>query len=165
LEILLECAERLSSKTYITFVLCGEGAARRELEIRARALVNVRFLGLQPEARLNELVNLADIHVLPQLAGAADLVMPSKLTGMLASGRAVVACAESGTELGRVVGACGRIVPPGDVSALAQTILELAHDERLRAVLGERGRDYAVQHLDRNKILADFASTLRKYTG
>jgi hypothetical protein len=37
--------------------------------------------------RLNELLNLADIHLLPQNARAADLVMPSKLTGMLASGR------------------------------------------------------------------------------
>jgi hypothetical protein len=35
--------------------------------------------------RLNDLLNLADIHLLPQNARAADLVMPSKLTGMLAS--------------------------------------------------------------------------------
>lgn len=46
---------------------------------------NLEFLPLQPVEKLDELLNLADIHVLPQKAGAADLVMPSKLTGMLAS--------------------------------------------------------------------------------
>ena len=53
--------------------------------------------------RLNELLNLADIHVLPQSAGAADLVMPSKLTGMLASGRPVIVTAHPGTELADVI--------------------------------------------------------------
>ena len=42
------------------------------------------------------LLATADIHLLPQRADAADLVMPSKLTGMLASARAVVATAHVG---------------------------------------------------------------------
>jgi len=49
-----------------------------------------------PAERLGELLTCADIHLLPQRADAADLVMPSKLTGMLASGRPVVATAHAG---------------------------------------------------------------------
>jgi len=52
---------------------------------------NVIWIPLQPLERLNDLLNMADIHLLPQRSGAADLLMPSKLTGMLSSGRPVVA--------------------------------------------------------------------------
>lgn len=57
---------------------------------------------------------MADIHLLPQRADAADLVMSSKLTGMLASARPVVATAKPGTELANVVQACGRLVVSPD---------------------------------------------------
>ena len=55
---------------------------------------------------------MADIHLLPQRADAADLVMPSKLTGILASGRPVVATAAEGTEVWSVVAGRGVIPRP-----------------------------------------------------
>ena len=72
-------------------MLAGAGAARPRLEAALAGRPGVHLLAVQPAERLNELLNLADIHLLPQRADAADLVMPSKLTGMLASGRPVVA--------------------------------------------------------------------------
>ncbi len=72
------------------FVFCGNGAGRDALVALCAGLSNVRFLDLQPVERLSELLAMADIHLLPQRADAADLVMPFKLTGMLASGRPVV---------------------------------------------------------------------------
>ncbi len=58
---------------------------KAELQARYAHLKNVRFLPFQPYARLNEFLNMADLHALPQDKGAADLVLPSKLGGMLAS--------------------------------------------------------------------------------
>ena len=99
LEILAEAAHRCPQ---VQFVFCGNGAGRADFEARCRGLANVRFLDLQPMARLGELLTCADVHLLPQRADAADLVMPSKLTGMLASGRPVVATAHAGTEVRRL---------------------------------------------------------------
>jgi colanic acid biosynthesis glycosyl transferase WcaI len=90
LEHLLTAASRLQGRQ-LQFILCGDGAVRAELENTAKELSNVLFLQVQPAERLNELLNLADIHILPQKADAADLVMPSKLSGMLASGKPVIA--------------------------------------------------------------------------
>ncbi|MFP3741226.1 colanic acid biosynthesis glycosyltransferase WcaI, partial [Burkholderia sp. SIMBA_019] len=78
-------AEALAGRTDVTFVFCGSGAAKQSLLERCAALTNCICIPLQPTERLNELLNLADIHVLPQRCDAADLVMPSKLTGMFAS--------------------------------------------------------------------------------
>ena len=59
----------------------------------------MRFLEFQPYERLSDFLGLADLHALPQEANAADLVLPSKLGGMLASSKPIIAMTEPGTEL------------------------------------------------------------------
>lgn len=114
---------------------------------------------------MNALLNLADIHVLPQRADAADLVMPSKLLGMLASSRPVLATARPGTELARVLEEVGLVVPPEDAGALAAGILRLARDPALRARLGAQGRRLCQARWAREKVLGDFARRLSELMG
>ncbi|MBU9296690.1 glycosyltransferase WbuB [Burkholderia multivorans] len=161
LDVLAEAAQRLVSRDNLVFVFCGNGPARDDLIARCGGLGNCRFMELQPVSRLNELLNLADIHVLPQRADAADLVMPSKLTGMFASGRAVIAMASPGTELHDVVARRGVVVPPGDPDALASAIDALAADGGERARLGEAGRTFAEAVLSRDAVLTEFDTRLR----
>jgi colanic acid biosynthesis glycosyl transferase WcaI len=165
LEIVIEAARRLGTSESIYFVMCGQGAAFERLHTMAEGLKNVMWLPLQPVERLNELLNLADIHLLPQRADAADLVMPSKLTGMLSSGRPVVATAAEGTEVWSVVEGRGINTPPGDVSAFAEAIKVLADDKAQRSVLGEAGRLYAVEHLNRDAVLGRFEEELMRVVG
>lgn len=163
LEILAEVAKLCSENASIQFVFGGQGSGRSDLEARCAGLSNVRFLDLQPTERLNDWLGLADIHLLPQRADAADLVMPSKLTGMLASGRAVLATAHPDTELGRVVAReaeCGVVVPPEDAAAMARALRELASDPERRARLGANGRRYAEQELSQDVILRRFEAQL-----
>lgn len=154
--------ELQQSRRDIVFVLSGEGECKPALEAAAAGLPNVRFQGLCAAERFNELLNLADIHLLPQLRGAADLVMPSKLTGMLASGRPVIAAAEPGTEIARVVADCGRIVEPECKASLAKAIVELCDDAPLRDRLGSAARAHAVHHLDRSMLLDQLDTRLQQ---
>ena len=146
----------------IVFVFCGNGAGRADLVVLCDDLPNVRFMDLQPQDRLGELLAMADIHLLPQRADAAELVMPSKLTGMLASGRPVVATAHEGTELANVVASCGLVVPPEDTGLFADAIVTLSNDTGLRARLGAAGRAYAVANLDRDAVLGRFEAELKR---
>ena len=92
--------------------------------------------------------------------------MPSKLTGMLASGRPVVATARATTELGRVVEAhCGLITPPEDAAAFASAIETLADDPARRAVLGRLGRTHAEAEVDLDAVLRRFESALLSLAG
>lgn len=166
LEILAEAATRLRNAAGLVFVFCGNGVGRADLVAHCAGLPNVRFLDLQPLARLGELLTMADIHLLPQRADAADLVMPSKLTGMLASGRPVVATARADTELANAVAGCGVVTPPGDAAAFAAAITALAQDAPLRARLGAAARDYAVCHLGgRDAILGQIEAELQQSAG
>ncbi|WP_196259690.1 WcaI family glycosyltransferase [Pelagibacterium limicola] len=125
IEIVVEAARRLKDRRDLTFIVCGEGPNKANLEAQAGDLDNIQFHNLQPKERLNDLLGLATIHLLPQMAGAADLVLPSKLTNMLASGRPVVATAEKGTGLYDEVEGCGIMTKPGDVEAFAAGITML----------------------------------------
>ena len=153
LEILVEVARLMSDRQDILLLFCGDGAVRNELTRMSDGLPNVRFIPLQPAELLNELLNAADVHLLPQRADAEDLVMPSKLTGMLASGRPVVATARPGTQVANIVSQCGIVVDPGDVLGLKDAILTLADDQQRRTRMGEAGRKFAVENWNREKIL------------
>ncbi len=160
LEYLVDAARRLQDQPQIQFILCGDGSVRPKLEAEARELPNVRFLPVQPFERLNELLNAADIHILPQMADAADLAMPSKLTGMLSSGKAVIATAMPGTELSLVVNKIGMVVPPQDAQVLSESIKALAGNTAWRKQLGRLGRQYACQRLEQKVILSEFSNQL-----
>ena len=164
LDIVIDAARILQPDKNIRFVLCGEGAAKESLLVRANGLSNVLFLPLQPVERLNLLLNMADIHVLPQRPDAADLVMPSKLSGMLASGKPVIATALPEEEVGQVVSQVGLLVPPGNPMALAEAIRSLARDADLRASLGQKGRRYVTAHYAREIVLANFLEHLTLLT-
>ena len=126
----IDAAARLARRNDIQFIIAGEGPAKRGLVARAAGLRNVRFLPFQPYERLSEFLGLADLHILPQAAGAADLVLPSKLGGMLASGRRIVVTAAPGTELARFVAGAAIVVPPSDIDALVEAVERAADDMR-----------------------------------
>lgn len=160
IHILIKAAQKLVCNPKIYFVLCGEGAILKNLKSTASNLLNLCFLPLQPIDMLNSLLNIADIHILPQKQNLSHLVMPSKLTGMLASGRPVVAMIEQGTGVAEIVENCGLIIPPGDTKSLVDGLIWLTENTAKRHMLGKAARAYAEKNLDKEKILSEFESLL-----
>lgn len=156
LEQVAEAARRHVQYQGLLYVLTGEGPFRQTLMEMTKDLPNVIHLPLQSSERLNDLLNLADIHLLPQRAEAKDLVMPSKLTGMMASGRPIIATANSGTQLAAAVHGRGLVVKPDDLEAFVSAILSLANSKELRLKLGQEARKYALSQLDLEPILRTF---------
>src|SRR5215213_7065094 len=87
LGLVLEAADQLRGRAEIKFGMVGDGAAREKLErtARQRRLNNVRFFPLQPLERLPLMLAAGDIHLVVQHREAAGLVMPSRLTHILAA--------------------------------------------------------------------------------
>lgn len=161
LMVIPETAKLLSKRQDVVFVICGNGLIKPKLQQACKGLKNVRFLPLQPFDQLNELLGLADIHLLPQSPDATDLVLPSKLSGMLASGKPVIATCLHGTEIASVVSNCGLIVPPENATKLAIAIEYLADDVELSSQLGTRARQYAERNLSRNSVLERLQEDMR----
>ena len=163
--LIIEAAEQLASRDDLSFVVCGDGAQRESFAAAAARLPNLLVKPLQPRERLGELLGMATVHLLPQLAGAADLVLPSKLTNMLASGRPVVATADPGTGLAHEVAGCGLLVAPGDGAGFAAAIATLCDTPALAAPFGLAARARAEERWAKDAILGRLEREMARLVG
>ncbi len=164
LELVLQAADHLRHHSRVSFVLVGAGVARQRLERMAEdmKLPNVTFLPVQPLERLPEMLAAADVHLVVQKSEAADLVMPSKLTNVLAAGRPVVATANPDTALHDVLTSyqAGIVTPSGDLRAFVDALRRLTESATLREQMGRNARLYAERYLDKERILREFEDKL-----
>ena len=147
------------------FLLAGAGPMSEELKRSAQDLPNVRFLPLQPAERFNEFLNVADIHLLPQRRDASDLVMPSKLLAMLATGRPVVGTAPAGSEIARTLVDAGVVTPPEEPGPLAAAILKLSRDASARRSMGTAAAILAQSSMHTETILRRAETQLLELVG
>ncbi|MFN9692287.1 MAG: WcaI family glycosyltransferase [Synechococcaceae cyanobacterium] len=164
LDLIAETIVRRPPDPRLVWLLAGEGPTRVVLERVSAGREDVRLLPLQPAERMNDWLNAADIHLLPQKASAADLVLPSKLLGMLASGRPVLACSPVGSELAELADQAGLCVRPDDPQAFLAGLEALLASPRLRLEKGERGRQLAEERYGREAVLTRFEQRLVKLT-
>jgi glycosyltransferase involved in cell wall biosynthesis len=156
----IQVAQKLSAEK-IEFVLIGDGPEKQDLINMARDLnlSNVHFLPPVPKEKVPEILHTADALLVPlkiQLTGA----VPSKLYESMAIGKPVLLVAQ-GEAASIVLNAnCGMVVAPGDIDALAQTILFLKANLERSAQMGKNGRQAAVQNHDRDVIAKCFADFL-----
>jgi colanic acid biosynthesis glycosyl transferase WcaI len=129
LETLLEAAALLADRPEFAFLIVGEGAARSKLEqeARRRGLENVQFHPYQPKAQLAESLGVADVHVVGLRPGLAGYIVPSKVYGILAAGKPIIAAVEEGSEPALIVveHGCGCRIEPEDPAALAAAVLRM----------------------------------------
>jgi glycosyltransferase involved in cell wall biosynthesis len=99
--------------------------------------------------------NLIDVLALPSIRDG----LPNALLEGMACERAIVGTAVGGIPDAIIDGENGRLVPPGDVEALACTIDELLDNADLRQCFGQRGRETVLrdftleQELEKNLAL------------
>jgi Glycosyltransferase len=161
LESVVEAAGQLSNHA-LTFVIVGQGGGKARLEkmVSERGLTNVKFYPLQPYETLPALLKMGDCHLVVQKRGAADAVLPSKLTNILAVGGNAVITAEADTELGQLCDSYPGIavcVEPESVEALVNGI------EQALALPKENivAREYAGRTLEKENVLSQFIADIR----
>jgi colanic acid biosynthesis glycosyl transferase WcaI len=160
LDILTKVIHILIGDHDLVWLLAGEGPTKAKLKQSVEGLKNVKVLPLQPATSINEWLNIADIHLLPQKEDAADLVMPSKLLGILASGRPLVASSPADSELGKLTEEAGIRVEPGDAEGFATAIRRLSRDRELRTSFGSRGRQLVEERYCRETLLEKMEADL-----
>ena len=160
LDLLVAAIQLLETVPNLVWLLAGEGPTKAELAVATAGMAQVRLLPLQPTERLNDWLNLADIHLLPQKAGAADLVLPSKLLGILARGRPVVASSPAASELGQLAEQAGLRVEPEDAPGFAAALRQLIDNDELRHRLGRQARQLVEQRYGQEAVLGTLETQL-----
>lgn len=161
LETVVHAAKGMESNTEIHFLMVGEGSAKAGLEHLAStlSLTNISFFPLQPYAKLPELLASAACHLVIQKSGAADAVLPSKLTNILAVGGNSVITATKDTTLGSLCfeyDGIATLVDPESVSALQDGILATLAMRKPNPI----AKQYAQDYLDKDVILNRFITEI-----
>lgn len=159
LDILLDAAAIAQQKgDDMHFLLVGDGGRRKELEAMAEEarLKNVLFLGVQPEHEFKNILRTADLSVLLQRSSVKDIVVPSKMLNILASGSPIIASVHHESETARILEelTINVIVPPEDAAALYARICEFRKNPELRSTLRNEERRLATLLFKKSSVLA-----------
>jgi colanic acid biosynthesis glycosyl transferase WcaI len=150
----------------ITFVVVGDGDARAALEreVARTHLTNVRFLPPQPRESLAELLASSDVGFVPMRRGIGGDLMPSKLYGIMAAARPVLAAVEDESEVATVVrqSECGFVVPAEDPAALAEVVRQAWTARAELPAIGARGREACARLFGRRAATRRYADVLAR---
>lgn len=161
LDLVIAAAERMPD---VAFVVNGEGSSRVELQQRAAGLANVVFVDYQPADRLAEVLASADVHVVPLRRGLGNVSVPSKAYSIMAAARPILASIDADSEVARMIGAarCGAVVAPDDADAFVAALASLLDQPTERAAMGERGRQWVVEHASPAAVGEAYAALIER---
>jgi len=164
-ETILSAIETLDGEPGLRFLFVGSGKALDKLRERKEAMgLGVRIEGYQPRSRLNESLNVGDVHLIAQTDAMTGLIVPSKLFGILAVGRPAVFVGPGESEVGRIVAehGAGRVVACGDSDGLIATLREMKRDRDAAAAMGSAGRAAFEASYDRRVATGQWADLLER---
>jgi colanic acid biosynthesis glycosyl transferase WcaI len=161
-ETLIAAARQLAGDG-IGFVFVGEGAQRAQLEAAAKGAGNIRFLPFFPGDKIPSVLAAADSHLITVKRGLEGVVVPSKMYGILAAGKPIVAVAPRETDaaaLGEKLG-FGVSADPDRPQEVVAVIRKLAEDPARAEKMG-RAALAAAPAYDRVKELQKFVDIVSR---
>jgi colanic acid biosynthesis glycosyl transferase WcaI len=165
LEVILGAAQLSRNDNSLQYLIVGDGAVREKLQSEARnmRLENVRFLPLLSNDQYRELLTATDVSLVTQKKCVADIVFPSKVITLMASGQAIVASVSHTSEVALVLnkGRAGLVVPAEDSVSLLDAVTVLRNDDSLRREIASNAREFAHENWNKDIILARMEVKLR----
>jgi len=161
-ETLIKAATNLEAEG-VGLVFVGEGAQREHVENLAKNAGNVRFLPFFPSNKIASVLAAADAHVITVKRGLEGVVVPSKMYGILAAGKAIVAIAPEETDAASLGTKFGFAVSadPDSPESVTDAIRLLVKGEAKVQNMGRAARAVAPDY-DRVKELQKFVKIIEE---
>ncbi|MEH2119049.1 glycosyltransferase family 4 protein [Nostoc sp.] len=163
IETIVEAANILKNAP-IQFVFIGNGVKTKVLKqaIQSNKLKNILLLPYQPREILHLSLTACDLSLVSLIPGAESIVAPSKLYGMLAAGRGIIAISSANSYIDQLLtnSGCGINTPPNNPQHLANLINELASDSIKVKLMGEKARQVYESKYTFKRALAEYEKLL-----
>jgi colanic acid biosynthesis glycosyl transferase WcaI len=145
----------------VGLVFVGEGAQHGHVEALARETKNVRFLPFFPASEIPSVLAAADAHVITVKRGLEGVVVPSKLYGILAAGKPILAVAPEETDVASLGAKFGFAISadPDDPEKVVAAIRSLVTNIEKVQIMGRAARAAAPDY-DRVKELQKFVKII-----
>ena len=166
LETLLDAATQLqlqNSKTH--FLLVGEGAEKERIKslAKSRGLANVTFLDQQPREKIPAFISASDAClVLLKKTDVFKTVIPTKMLEFMSCARPVILGVDGQARQIIEDAEAGLVIEPENSAALVAAVNRLSADRALGASLGQKGRQYILQHFSRGRTAEKYIEVLQR---
>lgn len=156
---LLETARLLEAENF-HFLFVGGGAKKAQIcsYIQYYGLTNVSLHPYQDRSRLPFSLGACDVSAIGLIPGSEDTVAPSKLYGIISSGKPVLLLARHSTEIAQLIKAneCGIVLDPGDPVGLAESLRYLIRNPEILQRLSVNARKTYSQYFGIDKSLHSY---------
>jgi len=161
-ETLVTAARKLADEG-IGLVFVGDGAQRGQIEAAAADCKNVRFLPFFPASKISSVLAAPDAHVVTVKRGLEGAIVPSKMYGILAAGKPIVAVAPKDTDVAKIGEERGFAVSadPDDASRVADVVRQIFQNTETLRRMGEAARAAAPDY-DRTNELRKFVRIIEE---
>ena len=161
-ETLVEAARELSDEG-VGLVFVGDGAQRGKIEAAAADCANVRFLPFFPASKIASVLASADAHIITIKRGLEGVIVPSKMYGILAAGKPILAVAPRETDVASIGERRGFAIcaDPDDASEVAGAVREISRGAGKLQRMGEAARAAASDY-DRVNELRKFVRIIEE---
>lgn len=160
LENIIKTIGQLKKLDDAVFVFVGDGATKSKLMdyCRVNELYNVVFVPYQDKEGLVYSLNAADAQIVTSAKGIKGISVPSKIYGILASGKFVIGVLEKGSEARRIIEECncGRCIEPEDYEGLKKLLIKTYERRNEIKKFGLRGKRYLDSNLDMGKCIEKY---------
>jgi len=148
----------------VVFAFVGDGIMKQTLVdyVEENSLTNVKFIPYQDKEDLIYSLNAADAHLVTNAKGIKGISVPSKIYGVMASGKSVLGVLEEGSEARLLIenSNCGKCVCPGDYVNIKSAISEIIRHKESFKVMGAEGRKIIEDKLKKNTSINKYAEML-----
>jgi colanic acid biosynthesis glycosyl transferase WcaI len=146
-DTLVEGARQLANEE-VALVFVGDGAERQRLEAACARVPNVRFLPFFPGSKISSVLAAADAHVITVKRGLEGVVVPSKMYGILAAGKPIVALAPTECDVVSIGMARGFsiVANPDKPEEFAERVREIISDPGTLRRMGEAAAAIAPEY-------------------
>ena len=152
-DTIIDAARKLENEN-IGFVFVGDGAERSRLENLAAGASHVRFLPFFPSSEIPSVLAAPDAHIVTIKRGLEGVVVPSKMFGIIAVGKPIVAVASREADVAALGVRHGFAIcaDPTNAEELASSIRRIAADPAALAAMSQAAREASAQYSRANEL-------------
>jgi len=166
IENIVKVIKRFQDIEDIYMVLVGEGIRKEKIQkwVNENNIKNLKFVPFQPKSELIYSLNAADVHLISNCVGIKGVSVPSKIYGIMASGKYVIGILEKDSEAFNLItkSSCGRCVEPNDYDGLYNLIRgAYEHRDKLKEK-GLMGRKHIEQYYNMNISISKYKEIFEK---
>ncbi len=161
-QIFIDFLNKIKRYQNVEVHIVGDGAKKEWLLQEIKSFAFVKMHNPVPLNALKSLLSSADLHILFQKDDVLDTVMPSKILGMMMSGRPSLITGHLESEVSRIISESGGgIYLSNNIQQVLEAFEKLYSNNDIRIEMGIKAKEFVSKHYAYDKILSNFEKEIQ----